>query len=250
MTGLAGLFAGRPGGGRALRAAWLDLPSPAAARIAAGSGLDLAVIDREHGAIGVETAAAMTDAVAARRMGVLTRVPELSTAAIQQALDAGADGVIVPKVESAAEARRAASLTRYPPDGARGFAAGVIAASGYGADADYAARWNAEALLAVQIETQAGLAAAAEIADVPGVGMLFFGPFDYAVEAGISPADGAALRAVFARIAAAAHRAGRLAGAFPWPGATAAELAEAGADLAVAASDVALLREGFAAAAT
>lgn len=234
---------------RALPAVWLDLPSMAVARIAAEAGFSLAVIDREHGAIGVETAAAMTDAIAARGVPVLTRVPERATAPIQQALDAGASGVIVPQVESAEAAAHAARAVRFAPEGRRGFAGGVIPATGYGRDAEYAARWNAGALLAVQIESRAGLAAAGEIAAVPGVDMLFFGPFDFAMEAGLDPdVDRDAIARTFADVVAAAVGEGRLTGVFPWPGADRAALAEAGADLAVAASDVTVLRTGLTAA--
>ena len=235
----------RPG----LPAAWLDLPAPAVARIAAEAGVSLAVIDREHGAIGVETAAAMTDALVARGVPVLTRVPELATAAVQQALDVGASGVIVPQVEDARAAARAAAAARYAPAGRRGFAGGVIAATGYGVDPGYAGRWNAGALVAVQIESRAGLAAADSIAAVPGVDILFFGPFDYAMDTGLDPATaGEALAGVFARIVVAARQAGCLTGVFPWPGAERAALAAAGADLVIAASDVGLLRRGFEAA--
>ena len=156
-----------------LPAVWLDLPSPAVARIAAEARARLAVIDREHGAIGIETAATMTDALAARGVVVLIRVPELAVCAVQHALDAGASGVIVPRVADAATAARAAAAVRFPPDGRRGAATGVIAATGCGRDAGHDARWNAGALLAVQIESRAGLAVAAEIAAVPGVDMLF-----------------------------------------------------------------------------
>jgi len=232
------------------RAAWLDLPCPAVARIAAGSGIGLGVIDREHGAIGIETAAAMTAALALAGMPALVRVADGSPGGIQQALDAGAAGVIVPCIESAAAARMAAAAVYYPPQGRRGFAGGVIAATGYGRDAGYGREWNDRGLLVVQIESRRGLAAMGDIAAVDGVDMLFFGPFDYAMDAGLDPgADGAALAGVLAEIVAAARAAGRLAGAFPWPGMDAAGLIASGADLAVAASDIALLRAGFDAAA-
>lgn len=229
--------------------AWLGLASPAAAAMAAGAGFPAAVIDREHGAIGLETAAAMVTALRAGGAVPLVRVPELSRGAIQHALDAGAAGVMIPYVESAEEAAEAARATYYAPQGNRGTAASVIAATGYGRDTGYTAAWNARGLLAVQIESRKGLAAAPAIAAVPGVDMLFFGPFDYAQDAGLDPAaDGAALAEAFARIVAAARAAGGLAGVFPWPGASPQALAGSGADAIARASDIAVLARGLAAA--
>ena len=84
---------------------------------------------------------------------------------------------------------------------------------------------------------------------MPGLDLLFFGPFDYATDAGLDPAaDAGQLEAVFAEITAVAHRHGKLAGVFPWPGATLEGLGDAGADVVAAASDVRILADGFAAA--
>ncbi|GMG84475.1 HpcH/HpaI aldolase/citrate lyase family protein [Paralimibaculum aggregatum] len=229
--------------------AWLGLPHAVAARLAAEAGFEAAVVDREHGAIGIETAAAMVFALGAEAVGAFVRVPDHGRHAVAQALDAGADGLIVPQVESAAEAAAVVRTALYPPAGTRGVALPVIGATGYGTDRNYQAEWNARVILAMQIESRAGLAAAAEIAAVEGVDMLFFGPFDYAADAGLDPhADGAALQAVFAEIVAAAKAAGKLAGVFPWPGQTTSTLAASGADMIAAASDIATLRQGFAAA--
>jgi len=229
--------------------AWLGLPSPAVARIAGMAGFGACVIDREHGTIGIETAGEMTAALRAAGTAALVRVPELAPGAIKHALDAGASGIIVPYVESAAAAAAAVRAFYYPPAGSRGFAGPVIAATGYGADTGYAARWNATGLLAVQIESTAGLAAAPAIAAVEGVDLLFFGPFDYAQDIGIDPAaDPAPLERAFGEVAAAARGAGLLAGVFPWPGASPASLGAMGADMIVHASDIAVLKAGFAAA--
>lgn len=229
--------------------AWLGLASEGVAAIAAGAGFRAAVIDREHGAIGIGTAAAMAAALRAGGAAPFVRVPCLDRGAIQHALDSGAAGVVVPYVESAAEAAAAVRAAFYPPLGARGVAAGVIAATHYGADPGYVARWNATGILAVQIESRAGLAAAAEIAAVPGLDMLFFGPFDYAQDAGLDPeTDGAAIGAAFARVVAAARAAGRLSGVFPWPGTDARRLAADGADMIARAADILVLGAGLRAA--
>ncbi len=232
----------RIAGPGAVACAWLGIASQVPARIAAASGLRLGVVDREHGAIGVETAAAMVAALKAAGAAALVRVPDHAKPGIQQALDAGADGLVIPQVESAAEAEAAVARALYPPLGRRGAAAGVIAATRFGADPGYQAAWNASALLACQIESRAGLAAAGEIAAVPGVSMLFFGPFDYASDAGLDPArDAPRLAEAFAEVTRAARASGRLVGVFPWPGRDAAALAAEGADLVAAVSDIAAL---------
>lgn len=232
-----------------VRIAWLGMPTPVSARLAAEAGFDLAVIDREHGAIGVETAASMVFALGAEAAGAMVRVPDHGRAGIQQALDAGADGLVFPKVDSAEDARELVQAALYPPLGSRGAASAVIGATGYGTDTGYQAAWNDRALLAMQIETRASLAAAADIARVEGVDMLFFGPFDYAADAGLDPAsDGAALSEAFAGVVAAARGAERLVGVFPWPGQSAKELFSAGADAVAAASDIVALRKGLEAA--
>ncbi|MEO0819289.1 MAG: aldolase/citrate lyase family protein [Pseudomonadota bacterium] len=229
--------------------AWLGLPSDHIAEIAGRAGARVAVIDCEHGAIGVESMTAMLRALALTRTGALVRVPELAEGPIKHALDAGADGILVPYVESVEEARRAVRAALLPPEGARGLA-GIVRAAGYGAEAAaYERDWNARALVALQIESRRGLSAAIDIAAVPGVDMLFLGPFDYCRDAGLDPAaDGDLLQAVLAETVAAAHAHGKLAGVFPWPGAEPRALAAAGADLVALAHDTATLMAGLRAA--
>jgi 2-keto-3-deoxy-L-rhamnonate aldolase RhmA len=191
----------------------------------------------------------MIMALRAEGAAALVRVPELSKGAVQHALDAGAAGIVVPQVESVEEARMAARAVYYAPQGSRGAAAAVIAATGYGRDPGYLAEWNARGLLAVQIESREGLARVDEIAAVEGVDMLFFGPFDYAQDAGLDPsADAPALAEVFARIVEAARGADCLAGVFPWPGIGGEALSDMGADAIARASDIAVLRQGMSAA--
>lgn len=228
---------------------WLGLPSAATAEIAGLVGPGLAVIDTEHGSIGFDTMAEMLRALRATPTHALVRVPDHAPAGIKRALDAGAEGVVVPSVEDADQARALARAALFPPAGNRGAAPAVIAATRYGHDGAYMAGWNESVLVAPQIESPRALANAAEIAAVEGVDMLFFGPYDYAMEAGLNPAeDGAALAEAFDRIVAAAKGAGKTAGVFPWPGVGVADLQAQGADLIAAASDIVVLTAGLRAA--
>jgi 4-hydroxy-2-oxoheptanedioate aldolase len=231
------------------RCLWLDIPSAMVAEIAGRAGPELCVIDAEHGQIGPETATGMLRALDLAGTAALVRVGDAGPGRIKHALDAGAGGVIVPYVETVDEARAAIRAFFTPPLGARGTAAPVTRAGRFGADPDHVRNWNATGLLALQIESARGLAAAAEIAALPGADMLFFGPYDYATDRGLDPAaDGEALMEAFRAMTAAAQDAGKLSGAFPWPGAGPARLLAEGAGLVAAGSDVLALAGGLAAA--
>ena len=120
----------------------------------------------------------------------MVRIPDGSEGWIKRALDAGAAAVMVPRVEDAGTAARLAGFATYGPEGRRGWGVGVARAAGWGRDADgYAARWRQRNGLILQIESPAGLAAAAEIAAVPGVTQLFFGPSDFAACLGTARDD-------------------------------------------------------------
>ena len=226
---------------------WLDLPCAHVAEIAGRAGADFGVIDLEHGPASVETAALMAMALRAEGAAALARPPEVTEGWVKRLLDSGADGLILPMIESGEAARAAVALTRYPPDGRRGLAAGVIRASGWGRKAEaYRAGWNARGFVAAQIETPAALAVAREIAAVEGVDMLFFGPSDFSSFAGFEGGAGDdRTLAAFHEMRAAAASAGKLSGAVAFPAAQAGLAAE-GCDLIAAASDVAALSAGIA----
>jgi len=231
------------------RCFWLDLPSPMAAEIAGRAGAELCVIDTEHGQIGPETLTGMLRALDLGGTRALVRLGDAGAGRVKHALDAGAAGVLIPYIETVDEAGAAVCAFCAPPLGQRGMATGVSRAGGFGADKGYARNWNDTGILALQIETARGLAAAPEIAALDGVDMLFFGPSDYAADQGLDPvADSGRILTACRRMIAAAHDAGKLAGAFPWPGAGPAELIAEGADLVAAGSDVRALGQSFAAA--
>lgn len=229
------------------RCVWIDLPSPMAAEIVGHAGPELVVVDNEHGQIGPETLADMLRALDLTGTPVLIRVGDAGPGRVKHALDAGASGILVPYIETAAEARAAVRAFCAPPLGARGMATGVTRAGRFGSDAAYAAEWNGRGLLALQIESEKGLAVAPEIAAVDGVDMLFLGPSDYAADRGLDPGeDSDAILAALREMGAAARSADRLVGAFPWPGVDPARLVAEGVDLVAAGSDVRALLKGLA----
>ncbi len=223
---------------------WIGLPSPEIAEIAAGAGFDFAIIDLEHGPIGTESASRMLMAFAASRTRPWLRVPEANEAWIKRALDFGAAAVIVPRVEDAETAARLAGYATYGPEGRRGEGTETARAAGWGRDTDYRGRWRRTGGLILQIESPAGLAAAAEIAAVPGVTQLFFGPSDFSACLGTGrddPRVGAAAR----EVAAICGAAGLQAATVTFPGAGFGELAAMGYSHVAGISDVVVLVKGF-----
>jgi len=166
--------------GETVTGAWLGFGSPEVAEAMVHAGWDVLCVDCEHGAAGVEDATALIRAVEAAGGEAILRVPEGSDAILKRALDRGARSIMVPMVNDAAAAGRVASACRYPPLGRRGYAAGAVRASGFGADAAYAARAHDDLLLMAQIEHVDAVADVRAILATPGIDMGFVGPNDLA----------------------------------------------------------------------
>ncbi len=158
----------------------LTLPGVVLAELLA-EPLDFVWIDLEHGALDAGDVPPL--AVAARAAGCAPLVRLASSHRVPAILDAGVDGIVAPRVESPAQARRLADRLRHPPRGSRGFAA--RRASGYGRATatpnDSAAAAAGDPLLFAQIESDAGVEAAEEIASVDGVDALVVGCADLAL---------------------------------------------------------------------
>lgn len=156
--------------------AWCTIPSSWTAEVAARSGHDWVCIDTQHGLIGYDVMLPMLQAIAASAVPSFVRVPWNEPGTIMKVLDAGAAGVIVPMVNSVAEARSAVGACRYPPDGYRSM--GPIRARAVSAD------WRLP-ICVVMIETVQAVSRADEILAVPGIDAVFVGPNDLAVSAGL-----------------------------------------------------------------
>ena len=157
--------------GERLLGTFLNLGSPLAAEACARAGFDWLVFDLEHGA-GTERELIPTIQAIAGRSAALVRVEENDRPRFARALDGGADGVMVPRVDSAEEAAQAIACMRYPPRGVRGVAY-MNRAAGWGYP-----RGDVDALGVVQIESGAAVDDCGAIAAVDGVDVLFVGPND------------------------------------------------------------------------
>jgi 4-hydroxy-2-oxoheptanedioate aldolase len=157
--------------GETLVGAFLNLGSAVAAEVCSHAGFDWLLFDLEHGA-GSEAQLIPTLQAIGGRSVALVRVESNERPRFARALDAGADGVMVPRVESAEDARHAVSSMRYPPRGVRGVASmNRGKAWGFGAH-------DADALCVIQIETRGAVDEARAIAATDGVDVLFVGPSD------------------------------------------------------------------------
>jgi 4-hydroxy-2-oxoheptanedioate aldolase len=166
--------------GQASIGAWLSLGSITAARLMARAGFDWLTVDMEHSLVGIETATHMFASIAEAGCTALARVPANRHDHFKRVLDNGAMGVVVPMVNSRAEAEAAVSACRYPPLGTRSVG-GTAHALNFGTTPDdYYAHADREILVCIQCEHRLAVENADEIFSVPGIDAVFVGPFDLA----------------------------------------------------------------------
>lgn len=164
--------------GELVAGTWCSLGSPAAAEITALCGFDWALLDSEHAPSTTAGLMAQMQAMSRFSIAPVVRIPWLDRVAIKWSLDIGAAGVMVPYVETEAQAREAVSFMRYAPEGVRGVA-GSTRASDFGFDfKTYFAEANKRLLTVVQMETRLAVDNSRAIAAVDGVDVLFVGPMD------------------------------------------------------------------------
>ena len=213
-----------------LYGAWSVIPSPLSVRLLAAAGLDYVVIDLQHGGATEADLPGMTSAIRLAGATPVARVRHAHPADIGRALDLGCDGVIVPNVDSAAQARQVAGAVRYPPAGYRS-AGGVLAI--------------AEPFCLVMVESAAAVAEIDTTLAVVGVDGLYVGPRDLSFSLGceLDP-DDPVLDQALQRIWAACAAAGKPVGVHASDGATARRYREAGCTLITTAVDaVAITRD-------
>ncbi len=246
MTLKARLAAGQP-----LLGCFVKTPHPHIVEVLGSSGLDLVCLDAEHAPFDRRDLDACIMAARGCGLPVLVRTASAAADAVLNALDLGADGVVVPHIASAAAARELAAVAQYGPAGAlarRGYA-GSSRAAGYGTRtiADHLAASAATSVVIAQIEDAAALDEIDAIAAVEGIDALFIGRIDLTISLGASRPDDPVVVAAMAQILAAARAAGRPCGLFTGdPGEVPAWQAQ-GASLFLLGSDHGFVRSGAAA---
>jgi len=164
--------------------AWLSLRDTIAAETVAGLGFDYVCIDLQHGLNDYDGMVNALAAMARSASTLLVRVPWNEPGIIGRVLDAGADGVIIPMVNSVEEAHRAASACHYWPRGTRSF--GPIAHGARGGFAGIEAT-NERVLCIPMIETREAIERVDEIVGVPGISAVYIGPADLSITFGLRP---------------------------------------------------------------
>src|SRR6266852_9320788 len=169
------LKAGQPAVGT-----WLSLGSITAARFLARAGFAWLTVDIEHSLVDRETATHMFATIADAGCTALARVPANRHDHIKRVLDNGAHGVVVPMVNSRAEAEQAVAAVLYPPAGNRSVGGSVHALNFSTSANDYYAHANDELLIVLQCEHIQAVENADAIFSVPGIDAIFVGPHDLA----------------------------------------------------------------------
>lgn len=226
---------------------FLNLGSPITVELAGLTGFDWLLIDHEHGPFGEDTLLHQLQAAAATPAFPIVRIAANEPPRFKRVLDAGAGGVMVPYVGSAAEAAAAVRAMRYPPRGQRGVAK-FHRGAGFGAAFDEYYREAHERLLAViQIETPEAVADIDNIAAVDGVDVLFVGPTDLTHNMGIGDQlDHAQFLDAVARVVAAARRHSKAAGILVHAPALIARCRDQGFTFVALGSDGGSVRTGLA----
>lgn len=163
---------------------WITLAHPAIAEIMAKAGFNWLAVDMEHSVITIREAEELIRVIDLCGVVPLVRLSANDPVQIKRVMDAGANGVIVPMVNSVAEAERAVSAVRYPPQGIRGV--GLARAQGYGSSFDKYLDWvNKESVVIVQVEHIDAVNNLESILSVDGVDGFIVGPYDLSGSLGV-----------------------------------------------------------------
>lgn len=231
--------------GRPLAGMWVCSGSPLVAELCAGAGLDWLLVDAEHSPNGLESILAQLQAISAYPVHTLVRPPVNDTVVIKQYLDLGVQNLLIPMVNSVAEAEAAVAATRYPPQGVRGVGSALARAARWNRVPDYLARASETISVTVQIESTAAVEAVEDILKVEGVDAIFVGPSDLAASMGLlGQQEHPEVRAAVEQCLTAAKAAGKPAGVNAFNPDTAQHYLDHGANFILVGADVALLARG------
>lgn len=164
--------------------AWTSIGHSSITEIFAASGVDFVGIDIEHSTISLEQCLHIMAAAQAGGAACFPRIPSHNGEMIKRLLDSGADGIIVPMVNTPEEVRQIIDWCKYPPVGRRSY--GVARGQNYGFDfADYTAQWNARSSIIIQIESIAAVNRIDELLAFDAIDGVMIGPYDMSGSLGI-----------------------------------------------------------------
>jgi 4-hydroxy-2-oxoheptanedioate aldolase len=163
---------------------WAAFADPYVTELLATAGFDWLLLDAEHAPNDVRSVLHQLQAAAPYPVHCVVRPPIADPVLIKQYLDLGAQTLLLPMVESAEQAEQIVVATRYPPQGTRGVGSALARASRWNRLPDYLENADQEICVLVQVESARALAQVREIASVPGVDGVFFGPADLSASMG------------------------------------------------------------------
>ncbi|MCV6577292.1 MAG: 4-hydroxy-2-oxoheptanedioate aldolase [Cohaesibacter sp.] len=170
--------------GKAQMGCWVGMADPYAAQMSASAGFDWLLIDGEHAPNDLRSILAQLQVIDASSSHPVVRLPIGEDWMIKQVLDAGAQTLLIPMVESGEQAADLVRAVRYPPFGKRGVGSALARASQFAAIPDYLQTADEQICLLLQVENRAGLAALDDILAIDGVDGVFIGPSDLAADMG------------------------------------------------------------------
>ncbi|GAA2643767.1 HpcH/HpaI aldolase family protein [Paractinoplanes durhamensis] len=227
---------------RCLFGTWVKIPALEPIEILADAGFDYIVIDQEHAPLTFEFAYQATVVAQGAGMSVVVRVPDRSGSHLQRLLDAGVDGILVPRVTSVDEATAAVRQMMFSPGGDRGIGITSRAGRWGGLDrAEYLRFGDEEVMRAVQLEERAAIEAVDDILDVPGLNGVFLGMGDLQLSSRL-PASDPELQKLVDKLLSAAQARGIPAGTAVQTAAQAREAADRGYRYVMVSNDTSLLR--------
>jgi 2-dehydro-3-deoxyglucarate aldolase len=228
--------------GKTMIGCWASLCSNLTTEILGYAGFDWLLIDGEHAPNDYNSFIAQLQALKDSPSAPIVRPQWLDTVVIKRLLDIGFYNFLIPFIESAEQAKKAVAATRYPPDGFRGVGTGHRS-NRYGFNADYFKTINQNICVTVQIESKAGVEAAADIAAVDGVDALFIGPSDLSAAYGVMLQPNLPeVQAAIQKILAGAKQHGKACGILAPVEADARKYLEMGMTFVAVGGDTGLLR--------
>ena len=221
---------------------WIGLGDPFPAEMMGQAGFDWLVIDGEHGPNDLRSITAQLQAIEGTGSHPVVRVPVGETYMLKQMLDAGAQTVLIPMVESADQARQLVRDVTFPPHGDRGVGFALGRASKFNTITDYGTTADAEVCLLVQVENRRGMAALDDILQIDGVHGVFIGPADLAADMGhMGNADHPDVQAAIMDAIARIRAAGKAPGILSMQDKMTNDAIAAGAQFVAVGADVLLL---------
>jgi len=249
MASLPGFsLAARLRAGETVYTGWCGMPAPLVAEVVAREGFTAVTLDSQHG---MWDLAGLATGIAAVRQGgssPIVRVPLGDFAMVSRVLDFGAEGIIAPMIDTAADARAFAAAAKFPPIGQRSWGphrAAMLA--GIPDQKNYLANANDNIVTLAMIETRTALDNIDAIAATPGIDGLFLGPSDLSIalsEGRTLDPESKAVEVELDRIVAAAQKAGKIPGAFCASADRALAVVKRGMRFCAISSDMGFLRAG------